>query len=167
MSLIALSSTLFHFSSCHSVSSCFLLMFIPLSLPGKASRDRGRPFPKWGGKSLGLPFPSLRLPGSSRRRARVEGAAAGRTEESAEVSNMMMMMNGFYWENGNRDQNLVYEIQHTAGRIAFPLPADTTWACRGAPPAPWLGGVCRNLTRDSGIRCNRTSTCSSKWSPFR
>ena len=85
-------------------------MFIPLSLPGKASRDRGRPFPKWGGKSLGLPFPSLRLPGSSRRRARVEGAAAGRTEESAEVSNMMMMMNGFYWENGNRDQNLVYEI---------------------------------------------------------
>ena len=22
---------------------------------------------------------------------------------------MMMMMNGFYWENGNRDQNLVYE----------------------------------------------------------
>jgi len=22
---------------------------------------------------------------------------------------LMMMMNGFYWENGNRDQNLVYE----------------------------------------------------------
>jgi len=43
-------------------------------------------------------------------------------------------------------------VKHTAGRIAFlpagmesgrngraaiPLPADNTWACRGAPPAPW------------------------------
>ena len=31
----------------------------------------------------------------------------------------MMMMNGFYWENGNRDQNLVYEIQWECG--LFPL----------------------------------------------
>jgi len=30
---------------------------------------------------------------------------------------MMMMMNGFYCENGNRDQNLVYEIQWGCGLI--------------------------------------------------
>ena len=27
------------------------------------------------------------------------------------------MMNGFYWENGNRDQNLVYEIQWECGLL--------------------------------------------------
>ena len=32
---------------------------------------------------------------------------------------MMMMMNGFYWENGNRDQNLVYEIQWECGLLTL------------------------------------------------
>ena len=30
---------------------------------------------------------------------------------------LMMMMNGFYWENGNRDQNLVCEIQWGCGLL--------------------------------------------------
>ena len=81
-----------------------------LPLPGKASRDRGRPFPKWGGQrkpvlafpslpcdSISLPFPSLiiysragnagRLPGRhlGQGRYRREGKREERERERREA----------------------------------------------------------------------------------